>query len=127
MRSLTLRRTSDIYVIASSGSEKDAHKITFDSNSDVNPVFAADGRKLFFQRIEATGGNTPNSVQIYSVSLERLERDPDDAEERAEAEAQQCRQSPERKAPELVHAGCRLSDAGQREKWRAKPRWIGLG
>jgi len=81
-----ITRTSDIYVIASSGSEKDAHKITFDSNSDVNPVFAADGRKLFFQRIEASGGNTPNSVQIYSVALERLERDPDDAEERAETE-----------------------------------------
>jgi len=82
-----IARTSDIYVIASSGSEKSAQKITFDSNSDINPVFAADGRKLFFQRIEATGGNTPNSVQIYSVALERLERDPDDAEERAETEA----------------------------------------
>jgi len=82
-----ITRTSDIYLVSSSGSEKDAHKITFDSSSDVNPVFAADGRKLFFQRIEATGGITPNSVQIYSVALERLERDPDDAEERAETEA----------------------------------------
>jgi tricorn protease len=79
-------RTTDIYLIASSGAEKDAHKGTVDSNNDVNPVFAADGRKLFFQRIEATGGNTPNSVQIYSVALERLDRDPDDAEERAETE-----------------------------------------
>ncbi len=49
-------------------------------------MFAADGRKLFFQRVDATGGNTANSVQIYSVALERLERDPDDAEERAETE-----------------------------------------
>jgi tricorn protease len=81
-----ITRTSDIYVIASSGSEKDAHKLTYDSNSDVNPVFSTDGRKLYFQRIEATGGNTPNSVQLYSVVLERLDRDPDDAEERAEAE-----------------------------------------
>ena len=81
-----ITRTSDIYLIASSGGERDAHKVTFDSNSDVNPWFAADGRKLFFQRIEATGGNTPNSVQIYSVVLEHLDRDPDDAEERAEAE-----------------------------------------
>jgi tricorn protease len=80
-------RTSDIYVIASSGAEKDAHKLTFDSNNDVNPVFSSDGRKLYFQRVEATGGNTPNSVQIYSVVLERLDRDPDDAEERAEADA----------------------------------------
>lgn len=81
-----ITRTSDIYLIASSGSEKEAHKITFDSNNDANPVFSADGRKLYFQRVEATGGNTPNSVQIYSVVLEHLDRDPDDAEERAEAE-----------------------------------------
>lgn len=80
-------RTSDVYLIASSGAEENAHKVTFDSNNDVGPVFAPDGRKLFFQRIEATGGNTPNSVQIYSVALERLDRDPDDAEERAEAES----------------------------------------
>ncbi len=79
-------RTSDIYVIAASGAEKEPHKLTFDSNTDVNPQFAPDGRKLFFQRIEASGGVTPNSVQIYSVALERLERDPDDAEERAESE-----------------------------------------
>jgi len=82
-------RTSDVYVIASAGSpgaENVAHKVTFDSNNDIGPVFAADGRKLFFQRIETTAGNTP-SVQIYSVALERLDRDPDDAEERAEAEA----------------------------------------
>jgi len=79
-------RTSDIYVIAASGAEKEAHKLTFDSNNDQNPQFAPDGRKLFFQRIEASGGNTPNSVQIYSVTLERLDRDPDDAEERAEME-----------------------------------------
>ncbi len=82
-----ITRTSDIYLSDSSGSEKNAHKLTFDSNNDVNPVFSADGRKLYFQRVEATGGNTPNSVQIYSVVLERLDRDPDDAEERAEAEA----------------------------------------
>ena len=81
-----ITRTSDVYLIASSGAEKEAHKVTFDSNSDINPWFAADGRKLFFQRIEATGGNTPNSVQIYSIALEHLDRDPDDAEERAEAE-----------------------------------------
>jgi tricorn protease len=80
-------RTSDIYVIASSGAEKEPHKLTFDSNSDTNPRFAPDGRKLFFQRIEASGGATPNSVQIYSVGLERLDRDPDDPEERAEPEA----------------------------------------
>jgi tricorn protease len=77
-------RTSDIYIIAASGEEKEPHKVTFDSNNDLNPQFGPDGRKLFFQRIASSGGG--NSVQIYSVWLERLDRDPDDAEER-EAES----------------------------------------
>jgi len=82
-----LTRTSDIYVIASSGAEKEPHKLTFDSNSDTNPKFASDGRKLFFQGIESSGGAIPTSIQVYSVALERLDRDPDDPEERAEPEA----------------------------------------
>jgi tricorn protease len=76
-------------MIASSGAEKEPHRVTFDSNNDTNPNFAPDGRKLYFQRVEATaGGNmqAPNSVQIYSVWLERQDKDPDDPEERAEAE-----------------------------------------
>lgn len=81
-----ITRTSDIYVIAASGAEKEPQKLTFDSNSDVNPWFAPDGRKIFFQRIEAATGSAPNAIQIYSVALERQDRDPDDAEERAEAE-----------------------------------------
>jgi tricorn protease len=82
-------RTSDVYVIASSGTDKEPHKVTFDSNNDTNPRFAPDGRKLFFSRVEATaGGNTPvpSSIQLYSVWLEHLDKDPDDPEERAEAE-----------------------------------------
>ena len=82
-------RTSDIYVLASSGQEKEPHKVTFDSYDERGPRFSPDGRKLFFIRIDAIGGGgggTP-SVQIYSVGLERLERDPDDPEERAETEA----------------------------------------
>ncbi len=79
-------RTTDIYLIASSGEEKTPHKITFDSNNDTNPVFAPDGRKLFFSHIEASGGATQNSVQIYSIGLEHLDKDPDDAEERAETQ-----------------------------------------
>jgi len=75
-------RTSDIFVMASSGGEKEPHKITFDASNDVNPRFGPDGRKLFFQRVASSSGNTPNSVQIYSVWLEHLDRDPDDAEER---------------------------------------------
>ena len=78
-------RTSDIYLIASSGAEKEPHRVTFDSNNDGNPHFGPDGRKLFFQRVEPTaGGNIQNSVQIYSVWLEKQDRDPDDPEERAE-------------------------------------------
>lgn len=80
-------RTSDVYLIAVSGEDKQPHKVTFDSNNDANPRFAPDGRKLYFQRIEPGGGG--NSVQIYSVWLERQERDPDDAEERVEAEPPQ--------------------------------------
>ena len=83
-----ISRTSDVYVIAASGEEKEPHKITFDSYSDTNPRFSPDGRKLFFQRVEAGVGNAPTSVQIYSVGLERLEKDPDDPEER-DAEATQ--------------------------------------
>jgi tricorn protease len=65
-------RTSDIYLIAASGAEKEAHRVTFDSNNDGNPRFGPDGRKLFFQRVEATaGGVSPNSVQIYSMWLRR--------------------------------------------------------
>jgi tricorn protease len=85
-----ISRNTDVYMIASSGQEKEAHKVTFDAYSDGNPHFAPDGRKLFFQRAEpTTGGNQPSSTQIYSVWLERQERDPDDPEEREQTEAPQ--------------------------------------
>jgi tricorn protease len=84
-----ISRTTDVYLLDATGQDKEPHKITFDSNSDINPRFAPDGRKLFFQRIESSGGATPNSVQIYSVVLEHLDRDPDDPEERAETEPPQ--------------------------------------
>jgi tricorn protease len=80
-------RTSDVYIISAAGTDKEPHKVTFDSSNDGNPRFSPDGRKLYFQRIEGTGGNTP-SVQLYSVWLERQERDPDDAEERDVRDAQ---------------------------------------
>ena len=84
-----ISRTGDVYVLDATVQDKEPHRVTFDSNNDINPRFAPDGRKLFFQRIEASGGIIPNSVQIYSVVLERLEKDPDDPEQRAEAESQQ--------------------------------------
>lgn len=86
-------RTADIYVIASSGEEKEAHKVTFDSYDERSPRFSPDGRKVFFIRTDSVGGGGGGfanaSIQIYSVGLEKLDRDPDDPEERAEAEAPQ--------------------------------------
>src|SRR5216684_4351754 len=81
-------RTSDIYLIASAGDDKQAHKVTFDSYDEYRPRFAPDGRKLFFVRSDSTGGGGGGgfgnaSVQINSVGLERLDRDPDDPEEQA--------------------------------------------
>jgi tricorn protease len=83
-------RTSDIYLIPASGGEE--RKITFDSANDSNPRFSHDGRKIFFVRSEAGGfgpGGPQVSAQIYSVMLEREERDPSEPEERAEGADQQ--------------------------------------
>jgi len=76
-------RTSDIYMIPAAGG--DERKVTFDSFNDVNPQFTHDGRKLFFVRTEAgLGGGGQPSAQIYSVALEREDRDPADPEDRPE-------------------------------------------
>jgi tricorn protease len=86
-------RTTDIYVISSSGADKEAHKVTFDSYDERSPRFSPDGRKVFFVRTDSIGGGGGGfgnaSVQIYSVGLEKLERDPDDPEERPETPALQ--------------------------------------
>jgi len=116
-------RTNDIYLIASSGEDKSPHKVTFDSNNDTNPWFAPDGRKLFFERVEASSGNAPNSIQIYSVGLEHLDRDPDDAEERAESE------SPQASAmePGAEGAPVRRPPTGERRPpHETKVDWTGL-
>lgn len=74
-------RTSDIYLMPSAGGEE--HKVTFDSANEMQPRFSPDGRKLYFLRSEPQSGGQP-SAQLYSVVLERQDRDPDDPEERAE-------------------------------------------
>lgn len=76
-------RTSDVFLISSAGAEE--RKVTFDSFNDVNPQFSHDGRKLYFVRTEGFGGGGGQaSAQIYSVVLEREERDPTDPEDRPE-------------------------------------------
>src|SRR5437868_4772294 len=116
-------RTTDIYVLASSGEEKEARKVTFDSYDERSPRFSPDGRKLFFARSDSIGGggggfgNT--SVQIYSVGLEKLERDPDDPEERPEAA-----QGP---APDGEEgAGPQRRPAGPRPPHETKVDWAGM-
>ena len=74
-------RNGDIYLVPSTGGEE--RKVTFDSFTDINPQFTADGRKLYFVRSEGFTGGTP-SAQLYSLTLEREERDPNDPEERPE-------------------------------------------
>ena len=117
-------RTSDIFVIAAAGDDKTPHKISFDSSNEGNPQFSADGRKLYFQRIEATGGNTPNSVQIFSVLLERQERDPDDAEERAESEPPQ-RETPAAEGAEGAAPAARRPPANRPPR-ETKMDWAGM-
>ena len=116
-------RTTDIYVLASSGSEIEPHKVTFDSYDDRSPRFAPDGRKIFFIRSESTGGGGGGfgnaSIQIYSVGLEKLDRDPDDPEERPEAEAPQFNQGEDGSGPPR-------RPAGPRPPHETKMDWTGM-
>jgi len=79
-------RTSDVYLISSGGGEE--HRVTFDSFNEGNPQFTHDGRKLLFVKTDAgLGGGDQRSSQIYSVALEREDRDPADPEDRAEGDS----------------------------------------
>lgn len=77
-------RNTDVYLIPSAGGEE--RKVTFDSYSDLNPRFSPDGRKLYFVRSEGGGfgGGGQASAQIYALTLEREDRDPNDPEMRPE-------------------------------------------
>jgi tricorn protease len=120
-------RTSDIYVLASSGTEKTPHKVTFDSYDERGPRFSPDGRKLFFIRSESAGGGGGGggfgnaSIQLYSVGLEKLDRDPDDAEDRPEADNTQA-------APGGVDAEGNpiRRPAGPRPPHETKMDWAGM-
>ncbi len=78
-------RNADVYMIPSSGGEE--RKVTFDSYSDLSPRFTPDGRKLYFIRSEGFGGGfgAGGQAQLYAITLEREERDPNDPEMRPEA------------------------------------------
>ncbi|HYP00815.1 MAG TPA: S41 family peptidase, partial [Pyrinomonadaceae bacterium] len=80
-------RTTDIFIAPSGGGEE--RKVTFDSFTDTGARFSPDGKKLYFQRVEQSSFSSLTAVHIYSMTLEKLERDPDDPEERAEQEAAQ--------------------------------------
>lgn len=117
-------RTTDIYVISSSGTDKEAHKVTFDSYDERSPRFSPDGRKVFFVRTDSVGGGGGfgnASVQIYSVGLEKLERDPDDPEERPETPAMQ---GPTAEGED--GAGPQRRPTGPRPPHETKMDWAGM-
>lgn len=124
-------RTTDIYLTPSAGG--DEHKVTFDSFSEQNPIFAPDGKKLFFARIESTSNSQAAglpSVQLFSVALEKLDRDPDDPEERAEAEAAQAAAAPAGGDPAAMMEAMNARRAGANGQ-RTPPKpvnidWAGL-
>ena len=72
-----ISRTTDVYLVAASGEDKEPHRVTFDSSNEGNPRFGPDGRKLFFARVEAVAGNAPTSRQIFSGLKSRI-KIPDD-------------------------------------------------
>jgi tricorn protease len=74
-------RSTDVYLIPSQGGEE--KKITFDSASEGNPKFSADGTKVYFIRREGEfNSDTRPASQIFCVPLEKLTRDPDEADQR---------------------------------------------
>jgi len=74
-------RSSDVYVIPSQGGEE--KKITFDSSSEANPRFSADGLKVYFIRREGEmNSDARPSSQIFCVPLEKLTKDPDEDDQR---------------------------------------------
>jgi tricorn protease len=74
-------RSTDIYLIPSEGGEE--KKITFDSADESNPRFSADGTKVYFVRREGDfSAEARPASQLFCVPLEKLTRDPDEAEPR---------------------------------------------
>lgn len=72
-------RNTDIFLVSPSGGAE--HKVTFDSYSERQPHFSADGKKLYFTMSEGGGGRggAGGGSQLYVVSLEKQDKDPEDA------------------------------------------------
>jgi len=114
-------RTSDVYAIASTGGEE--RKVTFDSYSEGAPRFAPNGRKLYFIRGEGFGGRGGGggaASQIYSVALEREDRDPDDPVERPEGsgESEATGAAPARRQPDAPTGPVTIDWAGLKRRTR---------
>src|SRR5579883_477221 len=76
-------RSTDVYLIPSDGGQE--KKISFDSADESNPRFSADGTKVYFVRREGEfSAETRPASHLFCVPLEKLTRDPDDPEPRAE-------------------------------------------
>jgi tricorn protease len=114
-------RTSDIYIASAAGGEE--KKVSFDSFNETNARFSPDGRKLYFRRIDQSSFSSLSSAQIYSIALEKLERDPDDAEERAEQEAAEARPQP---SGEAGGGAARTSPAQRPAPKPVNIDWAGL-
>jgi tricorn protease len=78
-------RSRDIYLIPAKGGEE--KKVTFDSFNESNPHFSADSKKLYFVRMEGEmgGGTERPQTHLYCMPLERLDKDPEEADPRPDA------------------------------------------
>ncbi|HEX8635857.1 MAG TPA: S41 family peptidase [Pyrinomonadaceae bacterium] len=120
-------RNSDIYIAPATGGEE--RKASFDSFNEVGARFSPDGRKLYFQRVDQSSFSSLTSVQIYSVALEKLERDPDDPEERADQEAAQASagaQSPAGEGGAAAAGAARMNPAAKPTPKPVNIDWAGL-
>lgn len=75
-------RTEDVYLLPAQGGEP--RKVTFDSASDRSPAFSADGKKLYFLRLESGDSSERPQTALMVVPLEKQERDPDEPAESGE-------------------------------------------
>jgi len=116
-------RTNDIFLVPAAGGEE--RRVTFDTYNDNAPRFAPNGRKLYFIRSDGFGGGGAagpggGSSQIYAITLEREERDPDDPAERANGGAAERGDAPAggAAAPSAAAAGAPAAAAAERESAR---------